>query len=372
LSIPFIDLKSQYLDLKSAIDSRISEVLSHGQYIMGPEVVELEQRLADETGSKYCITVSSGTDALLIALMALDIGPGDEVITTPFTFVSTAEVILMLGAKPIFVDVEVDTCNLNVSLLEEKISERTKAIIPVNLYGQPVDYNELHALAHKYGDIPIVEDAAQSFGAEYFGRKSGSLGTIGCTSFFPSKPLGCYGDGGAIFTDEQGIAEICRKIRIHGQSQRYVHERLGIAGRMDTLQCAIVLAKIDHFGWELRQRSIIGERYDYMIDELGIARVQQRADRTSVFAQYTIFIDDRESVADYLLSEDIPTAVHYPVPLNEQSFYSERSGGGSTPVASELASRVISLPMSPYLSRSDQDRVAGSLSTYLSTKRKMN
>ncbi len=234
--IPFIDLKTQYRALEDSIKARMHKVLEHGQYIMGPEVRELEQKLEAYTGAKHCITVASGTEALLISLMAMGIQPGDEVITTPFTFVATAEVIVLLGAKPVFVDIEPDTCNIDVSKIEAAITPRTKAIMPVSLYGQPCDMDEINAIADKHKLI-VIEDAAQSFGAEYKGRKSCNLSTIGCTSFFPSKPLGCYGDGGAIFTSDDAIAQACREIRVHGQSKRYVHTRIGVGGRMDTIQC---------------------------------------------------------------------------------------------------------------------------------------
>ncbi|MFM8771197.1 MAG: DegT/DnrJ/EryC1/StrS family aminotransferase, partial [Candidatus Kapaibacterium sp.] len=239
--MPFIDLKAQYQSLKPHIQERINRVLDHGQYIMGPEVRELEERLQDYTGAKHCVTVASGTEAILIGLMALGIGPGDEVITTPFTFIATVEMIVLLGAKPVFVDIEPDTCNIDVSQIEAKITSKTRAIMPVSLYGQAADMDEINAIAARHGNIPVLEDAAQSFGATYKGRKSCNLSTIGCTSFFPSKPLGCYGDGGAIFTNDDSIAQACNEIRVHGQSARYVHTRVGVGGRMDTLQCAIVL-----------------------------------------------------------------------------------------------------------------------------------
>ena len=349
--IPFIDLKTQYQELKSEINERIQLVLDHGQYIMGPEVKELEERLAGYTGAKHCITVASGTEALLISLMALAVKPGDEIITTPFTFVATAEVIVLLGATPVFVDIESDTCNIDAKLIEAAITPKTKAIMPVSLYGQPADMDEINAIAAKY-NLPVIEDAAQSFGAEYKGRKSCNLSTIGCTSFFPSKPLGCYGDGGAIFTSDDEIAQACREIRVHGQSQRYVHTRIGVGGRMDTLQCAIVLAKLDRFDWEVAQRLQIGKRYNELIDEVGIKRVQQRSDRTSVFAQYTVMAEQREKLQQKLIGEGIPTAVHYPVPLNEQPAYrSMLSKGKASPISNSVSATVMSLPMGPYLTR---------------------
>jgi UDP-2-acetamido-2-deoxy-ribo-hexuluronate aminotransferase len=350
MTIPFIDLKTQYQALKPQIQERINAVLEHGQYIMGPEVKELEDKLSAYTGSKHCITVASGTEALLMSLMALDIKPGDEIITTPFTFVATAEVIVLLGAKPIFVDIEPDTCNMDASLIEAKITAKTKAIMPVSLYGQTADMDAINAIAAKHGNIPVIEDAAQSFGASYKGRKSCNLSTIGCTSFFPSKPLGCYGDGGAIFTNDDALAQAMREIRVHGQSQRYVHTRIGVGGRMDTIQCAIVLAKLERFDWEVEQRKQIGSRYNQLLDDAGMPRVHQREDRTSVYAQYTVFTEDRELLQKKLSDQGIPTSVHYPVPLNEQPAYKHLCCPDCTPLASKIAKQVMSLPMGAELS----------------------
>jgi UDP-2-acetamido-2-deoxy-ribo-hexuluronate aminotransferase len=350
MTIPFIDLKTQYQALKPQIQARINSVLEHGRYIMGPEVKELEDKLSAYTGSKHCITVASGTEALLMSLMALDIKPGDEIITTPFTFAATAEVIVLLGAKPIFVDIEPDTCNIDANLIETKITAKTKAIMPVSLYGQTADMDAINAIAAMYGNIPVIEDAAQSFGATYKGKKSCNLSTIGCTSFFPSKPLGCYGDGGAIFTNDDGLAQAMREIRVHGQSQRYVHTRIGVGGRMDTLQCAIVLAKLERFDWEVEQRKKIGSRYNQLLDDAGIPRVHQRKDRTSVYAQYTVFTEDRELLQKRLIDQGIPTAVHYPVPLNEQPAYKHLCCTDCTPIASKTAKQVMSLPIGAELS----------------------
>jgi UDP-2-acetamido-2-deoxy-ribo-hexuluronate aminotransferase len=345
MTIPFIDLKTQYQALKPQIQARIDAVLEHGQYIMGPEVKELEDKLAAFTGAKHCITCASGTEALLMSLMALDIGPGDEVITTPFTFVATSEMIVLLGAKPVFVDVEPDTGNVDASQIEAKITPKTKAIMPVSLYGQTADMDAINAIAAKHGNLPVIEDAAQSFGATYKGRQSCNLSTIGCTSFFPSKPLGCYGDGGAIFTNDDALAQAMREIRVHGQSQRYVHTRVGVGGRMDTLQCAIVLAKLERFEWEVQQRHDIGVRYNQLLDQAGIARIQQRPERTSVYAQYTVLVPNREVLQKRLAEVGIPTAVHYPVPLNEQPAYKHLCCPDCTPLAQQLAKQVMSLPM---------------------------
>lgn len=362
MSIPFIDLKAQYRALKPQVQARIDAVLEHGQYIMGPEVGELEQRLQEYTQAKHCITVASGTEALLIALMALNVGPGDEVITTPFTFVATAEVIALLGAVPVFVDIDPETCNIDASLIEAAITDKTRAIMPVSLYGQPADMDTINAIAARNGNIPVIEDAAQSFGADYKGGKSCNLSAIGCTSFFPSKPLGCYGDGGAIFTNDDDLAKIMREIRVHGQEKRYVHTRIGVGGRMDTIQCAIVLAKLERFAWEVEQRLSIGRQYNALLDDAGIPRVQQRDDRTSVFAQYTVFVENREAVQAALKEAGVPTAVHYPIPLNRQSAYQHLSRvHGKLEISDCQSARVMSLPMSADLTHDDLKRVVESL-----------
>jgi UDP-2-acetamido-2-deoxy-ribo-hexuluronate aminotransferase len=355
----FIDLKSQYQAARDLINGRIQAVLDHGQYILGPEVAELEERLAAYTGARHCITVASGTEALLIALMALGIRPGDEVITTPFTFIATAEVIVLLGAVPVFVDVDARTGNLDPALVEARIGARTRAIIPVSLYGQPADMDEINAIADRHG-LAVIEDAAQSFGAEYRGRKSCNLSTIGCTSFFPSKPLGCYGDGGALFTSDDDLARAMKEIRVHGQSRRYVHTRIGVGGRMDTLQCAIVLAKLGLFDWELGQRRRAAATYDTLLaGKVGV--VARGADRTSVHAQYTVLVERRNDVQRVLQDAGIPTAVHYPVPVHMQPAYAHLSGGAICPVARTLADRVMSLPMGPYLPDEDIRRVCAVL-----------
>src|SRR3954463_814734 len=284
----FTDLKTQYRALQGEIDARMRRVLEHGQYILGPEVRELEEKLAAYTGSKDCITVASGTEALLIALMALDIKPGDEVITTPFTFVATGEMIVLLGAKPVFVDVEEDSANIDASRIAAAITSKTRAIMPVSLYGQPADMDEINVLAAKHG-VAVIEDAAQSFGATYKGRKSCNLSTIGATSFFPSKPLGCYGDGGALFTNDDALTAAMREIRVHGQSGRYQHTRIGVGGRMDSLQCAVLLAKLGRFEWEVERRIALGRRYDELLAALAphVRPIKVKRDRTSVYAQYT-------------------------------------------------------------------------------------
>ena len=357
----FTDLKAQYAALKPEIDARIQQVLDHGQYIMGPEVKELETALAAFTGSRHCITVASGTEALLIALMALDLKPGDEVLTTPFTFAATAETIVLAGAKPVFVDVEPDTANIDVSLLEARITPATRAIMPVSLYGQVPDMAEINAIAARHG-LAVIEDAAQSFGALYQGRRSCALSTFGATSFFPSKPLGCYGDGGALFTDDDRLAQAAREIRIHGQSARYTHTRLGVGGRMDTLQCAVVLAKLPRFEWELQRRAELGARYQRLLAGVpGVGLVSTRPDRNSVYAQFTVVVENRAAVQAALQAAGVPTAVHYPKPLHQQPAYAEHCCADCCPVSSGLAQRVLSLPMSADLTEADQDRVVQAL-----------
>ena len=357
----FTDLKAQYAALKPDVDSRIQRVLDHGQYIMGPEVAELEHSLAAFTGSRHCVTVASGTEALLIALMALGIGPGDEVITSPFTFAATGEVIVLVGAKPVFVDVEPDTCNLDVRQLESAITPRTKAIMPVSLYGQVADMAEINAIAARRG-LSVIEDAAQSFGATYQGRRSCALSTFGCTSFFPSKPLGCYGDGGALFTDDDALAQAAREIRVHGQSGRYHHTRIGVGGRMDTLQCAIVLAKLPRFAWELERRHALGARYAHLLQGIpGLRLLAVRPDRDCVWGQYTVFVENRPAVQAALKDAGIPTAIHYPRPLHHQPAYAAHCCPECCSVSLQVSQQVLSLPMSADLAEADQDRVAAAL-----------
>ncbi len=368
--IPFVDLQAQYRAHKQNIDACIHRVLDHGQYILGPEVEELERRLAARVGVAHCISCSSGTDALLLALMALGIGAGDEVITTPFTFFATGETVSLLGAVPVLVDIEPDTKNLDPALIEAAITPRTRAILPVSLYGQPADMDAMHA----YG-IPVIEDAAQSFGSVYRGRHSGTLGLIGCTSFFPSKPLGCYGDGGACFTADDALAAKLRRLRNHGQEARYRHAAIGINGRLDTLQAAILLAKLDIFDRELVARGENANQYSgalLALEKKGKLRLPQiRPDRTSVWAQYTVEVDARDRVAEALHAAGVPTAVHYPVALQHQPVYSSGSAphrvAGGLPAAEHAAARVLSLPMHPYLSRPAIDRVTRALGEALAS-----
>jgi UDP-2-acetamido-2-deoxy-ribo-hexuluronate aminotransferase len=373
MSMQFIDLKAQYQAIKKDVQARIDAVLEHGQYILGPEVAELEKKLAAFTGSRHCITVASGTEAILIALMALDIGSGDEVITSPFTFAATGEMIALLGAKPVFVDVDPRTCNILAGSIERRITGRTRAIMPVSLYGQVPDMDEINAIGRRHG-LPVIEDAAQSFGAVYKGRRSCALSTFGATSFFPSKPLGCYGDGGALFTDDDRLAQASREIRVHGQSRRYWHSRIGVGGRMDTIQCAVVLAKLERFAWELERRQQVGRRYHALLGdrfpfhgpertaELGCQVLPwPDAHRDSVFAQFTVLVRNRDAVQERLKQAGVPTAVHYPIPLNEQPAYAKFCCPECTPMASMLGKQVMSLPFSADLTDADQDRVCKAL-----------
>lgn len=358
----FIDLKSQYKHLKSEIDAGIARVLEHGQYILGPEVAELEEKLKDYVGAKYCISVANGTDALQIALMALGVGPGDEVITPGFTYIATAETVALLGAKPVYVDVDARTYNLDPQLLEGAITAKTKAIIPVSLYGQCADFDAINAIAAKH-EIVVIEDAAQSFGATYKGRKSCNLSAIACTSFFPSKPLGAYGDGGAIFTNDDELAKVMRQIARHGQDRRYHHVRVGVNSRLDTIQAAVLLPKLAVFDEEMSMRQEVAQRYGQLLQEAGIEPPFVEAHNVSAWAQYTIQVPDREALQEKLKAAGIPTAVHYPIPLNKQPAVADANA--HLPVGDEVAQRVMSLPMSAALSRDDQKIIAKKLSVYI-------
>jgi UDP-2-acetamido-2-deoxy-ribo-hexuluronate aminotransferase len=344
----FVDLKEQYRRLKPRMDACIQAVLDHGRFILGPEVAELEQRLAARVGARHCIACASGTDALLIALMALGVGAGDEVVTAPFTFFATGEMISLLGARPVFVDIDPVTYNIDVAGIESAISPRTKAILPIGLYGQPADMDAINEIAERH-NLAVVEDAAQSFGALYKGRHSGNLSTIGCTSFFPSKPLGCYGDGGACFTNDDSLAQAMIELRNHGQAERYLHTRIGINGRLDTLQAAILLVKLEVFDEELLARGEVANRYTALLQN-AVRTPAVLPNRTSAWAQYTIEVEEREAVERTLRAAGIPTAVHYPMPLHLQPVYKDSGLPADTfPYAESAAKRVLSLPMHPYL-----------------------
>ena len=358
----FIDLKSQYLRLKSEIDAGIQRVLDHGQYILGPEVADLEEKLVAYTGAKHCISVANGTDALQIAQMALGIGPGDEVITPGFTYIATAETVALLRAKPVYVDIDPRTYNLDPHLLEAAITPRTKAIIPVSLYGQCADYDAINEIAAKHG-IPVIEDAAQSFGATYKGRKSCNLTTIACTSFFPSKPLGCYGDGGAIFTNDDELAKVMRQIARHGQDRRYHHVRVGVNSRLDTIQAAILLPKLAVLDEEIFLRQQVATVYNKLLGDAGILTTPfVHEHNISAWAQYTILVKDRDSVQMNLKQAGIPTAVHYPIPLNKQPAVADADA--KLAVGNLIAAEVISLPMSAGLPLADQAVIAEHLKPF--------
>ena len=346
--IDFVDLKAQQARIKDRLDAGIARVLGHGRYILGPEVGELEAKLAAFVGTRHCVSCANGTDALQIAQMALGIGAGDEVIMPGFTYIATAETVALLGARPVYVDIDPRTYNLDPAGLEAAITPRTRAIIPVSLYGQCADFDAINAVADRHG-IPVIEDAAQSFGALYKGRRSCNLSTVACTSFFPSKPLGCYGDGGAIFTDDDQLAPVMRQIARHGQDRRYHHVRVGMNSRLDTLQAAVLLAKLEIFEDEIELRQRVATRYGALLSRAGIAVPPYvEPHNASVYAQYTIRVDDRDSLQARLQEAGIPTVVHYPIPVNRQPAVADASA--RLPVGDAVAGRVLSLPMHPYLS----------------------
>jgi UDP-2-acetamido-2-deoxy-ribo-hexuluronate aminotransferase len=351
----FIDLKEQYRRYEAAIGTRMRTVLEHGQFIMGPEIAELETALAEYVGVKHAITVASGTDSLEIALRAFDIGPGDEVITVPFTWISSAEVILLVGAKPVFVDISPDDFNIDVDQLEAAITPQTRAIMPVSLFGQMPDYERINEIAARH-NLPVIEDGAQSFGATRNGRQSCGVTTVGSTSFFPAKPLGCYGDGGALFTNDDGLAAKMRDIRTHG-GKRHHHTLVGMNGRFDTLQAAVLLGKYPHFEEEVEARGRIGARYSDMLRG-AIAAPEVMPGNTHVYAQYTIRVPDRDALGVTLKEEGVPTAVYYPKCLHRQPVFAPMGYTlGDFPEAERASREVISLPMHPFLTETDQDKV---------------
>lgn len=361
MKIPFIDLQAQYQRYKEEIDAAIQGVLDSSQYIMGPEVKKLEDGLSAFTGAKHAIACSSGTDALLLALMAIGIKPGDEVITTPFTFIATTEVVSLLGAVPVFVDIEADTCNIDASQIASKITGKTKAIIPVSLYGQVADMDEINAIAAQH-NLVVVEDGCQSFGATYKGKKSGNLSDFGCTSFFPSKPLGCYGDGGVLFTNDDDLAAQSRMILAHGSRVRYEHEVVGINGRLDAIQAAILNVKLKYFAVEVADRERIGQQYIDKLENADLITPYVKSDRNSVFAQFTVRSSDRKSMIEKLNAAGIPTAIHYPQPLHLQKCYEDLGYKlGDFPISEKASDEVFSLPMSPFLTKEQQQKVVDSI-----------
>lgn len=351
-----VDLHQQYIKLKPAIQRNIDKVLNHGQFIHGPEITELEARLAEYCQAKHCVAVSSGTDALIIALMALDIGPGDEIITTAFSFFATVEAVLLLGAKPILVDIDANDYNIAAKAIEQNITKNTKAILTVDLFGQPADYETIQKIANKHS-VPLIADCAQSLGATYQGKPVGSFGLISCTSFFPAKPLGCYGDGGACFTNDDKINDILRTLRDHGQDRRYHHIRLGLNARMDSLQAAVLLAKLTVFNEELKRRREIAAQYNYELEKHCKTPIIDQKNYSS-FAVYSISVDKRDLLADNLAANNIPTAIHYPVPLYRQPAFSALWKQHSLPVTEETANKILSLPCHPYLTEQEVTQVA--------------
>ncbi len=356
----FIDLQIQYKTYKKSIDAAINKVLDSSKYISGPEILELEQVLAEYVGTSHGVGFGSGTASLKATLMAWEIGPGDEVITTPFTFIASAEVIAVIGAKPVFVDIEPNTLNIDPDRIKKAISKKTKAILPVSLYGQCADLNAINAIAKKY-KLPVLEDGCQSFGASFEGERSCGLSTAGATSFFPAKPLGCYGDGGMTFTNDENLAHRLRIIREHGQAARYRHAMLGDNGRLDTIQAAVLLAKFPHFEAEVQKRQ---EAARYYIDNLpkNVRPPTIRPGNKSVFSQFTVRVKNRDKVQERMSEQKIPTAIHYPVPLHQQPVFSYlRHKKKEFPVASQAAKEVLSLPMHPFITREQQDKVLQAL-----------
>lgn len=361
MQVPFIDLKAQYQEIKDEIATSFQEVLDSCQFILGPAVTKCEQELEEFTGVKKTWSCASGTDALVMALMALEVGPGDEVIVPGFSFFATAEAVSLVGATPVFIDIDPVTYNMDPALIEPAINNNTKAVIPVGLYGQPADMDEINAVAKK-NNLYVIEDAAQSFGSTYKGRKSGALGTIGCTSFFPAKPLGCYGDGGAVFTDDEEIAEVLRQVRMHGEATRYNHVRLGINGRMDSLQCAVISVKLPKFPWEIERRQSLARNYLeglQGLDNVGLPTVKE--DRQSAWAQFTVRVQNRSELQEKLKEKGVPTAIHYPDPMYKQPAYQKLVGDLSLTHCEKVSSEVMSLPLHPYMKDEHQAHVIKSL-----------
>ncbi len=364
MKIDFANLQLQYRKYKDEIDKNIQKVLDKSNYIMGEEIALLEDKLSNFCGAKYAIGCGSGTDALLLALLAIDIKPGDEVITTPFTFIATAETIALFGAKPVFVDIKEDSYNIDASLIEEKITNKTKAIIPVSLYGQPCDMDEINNIASKY-NLTVIEDAAQSFGAYYKDKRSCNLSTIGCTSFFPAKPLGCYGDGGAVFTSDENLALKIKQLRVHGQDRRYHHKYIGMGARLDTIQAAVLLAKLPHYEEEIKLREKVALKYSEKLKDTGVITPKIKNDRSSVWAQYSIRVKNRDALQTYLKEKGIPTAVHYPMPLHMQECFSYLNyKEGDFPISEKISKEIMSLPMNPFLTDEEIEYIVNSIRSF--------
>ncbi len=364
MKIDFANLQYQYQLYKDDIDARIQAVLNKSNYIMGEEVQQLENELQKFTGAKHAISCSNGTDALLLAMMALDIQPGDEIITTPFSFIATAETIALMKAIPVFVDIEEDTFNIDANNIESAITNKTKAIMPVSLYGQPADMDEISRIAKQH-KLKVIIDGAQSFGATYKGKTDSNLGDISTTSFFPAKPLGCYGDGGAVFTNNDDYAEKIKMMRVHGQNKRYHHKYIGMGGRLDTIQAAILLAKLPHYKEEIEKRQAVAVAYENGLSK-DILKPIIKKGRTSVWAQYTVKTQNREEVQHKLKDAGIPTAVHYPMPLHQQKCF-EYLGHttGDFPIAEKVSKEVMSLPMNPYLTNNETSYTSQALNKEL-------
>jgi UDP-2-acetamido-2-deoxy-ribo-hexuluronate aminotransferase len=367
--IDFVDLKTQQKKIRENVQQRIEKVLDHGSYILGPEVKELEESLSRYVGMRHCVSCGNGTDALLMALMAYDVKPGDAIFTPPFTFVATAEVVALAGATPVFVDIDERTYNIDPGSLEKSIESFTKkkkglrarGVIPVDLFGQPADYDAITMIARRYG-LFVLEDAAQGFGAEYKRKKTCSFGDISATSFFPAKPLGCYGDGGAIFTNDTAMDEKLRSIRVHGQGvDKYDNIRIGINGRLDTMQAAVLLAKMEIFDEELRSRERIARRYSELLKG-SVVTPYVRPDCTSCWAQYSILTKNRESMLAKLKAKNVPTAIYYPKPLHLQDAFKDLGYRmGDYPVSERIAAQVFSIPMHPYLDEATQDYIVSAI-----------
>jgi len=361
VAIPFIDLQRQYRANKEAIDREIREVLDSSQYILGEKVARVERSLAEFVGTRHAIGTGSGTQALLLALMAIGLKPGDEVITTPFTFVATAEAVSLLGGVPVFVDIDESTYNLDPEKVAQKVTARTRAVIPVDLFGQCADYDRIAAIAEEAG-IVVIEDAAQSVGAEYKGRKAGSLGRIGCASFYPAKPLGCYGDGGMVFTDDDELAELLCSLRAHGRgTDRYENVRVGLCARLDAIQAAVLLGKLPAFEREIERRQQVAARYTEMLSDVAVTPAVAPHNK-SVWAQYCVRVENREAVRAKLESEGIPTAVFYPTPLHLQPAFAHLGyRPGDMPVSEQVSRDIMALPMHAYLDEQTQDFIVDRL-----------
>ncbi len=364
MNIDFANLKHQYQLYKKDIDANIQAVLDKSNFIMGEEVSLLEEKLQKFTGAKHAITCSNGTDALLLAMMAIDIQPDDEIITTPFSFIATAETIALMKAKPVFVDIEADTYNIDATKIEAAITTKTKAIMPVSLYGQPADIDAINKIANKY-NLKVIIDGAQSFGSTYNGKTDSNLGDISTTSFFPAKPLGCYGDGGAVFTSNDVYAEKIKSMRLHGQNKRYHHKYIGMGGRLDTLQAAILLAKFPYYKQEIKNRQNVATLYGEMLNDRNkIIKPVVKKGRTSVWAQYTISIENRKELQQILTEKKIPTAVHYPMPLHQQKCFSYLNYNESSfPIAEKSSKKVLSLPMNPFLSENELNFIVSNINS---------